>query len=56
MQCQELTHSELDWVILGQLQDFMNNSNLVSVESCHKAISRARPYFSNYYQGKQICL
>jgi len=56
MQCQELTRSELDLVILCQLQVFMNHSNLVSVEFLHKPTSHARPYFAYHYQGKQICL
>ncbi len=56
LQCQELSRSELDLVILGQLQALMNNHDTVSVESHHKATPRARPYFAYHHQGKQICL
>ena len=56
MQCQELSHSELDLIILGQLQAFMNNSDIVSVESRHKANSRVRQYFAYHHQGKPVSL
>lgn len=56
MHCQELSHGELDLLILGQLLAFMNNSDTVSVESRHSATARVRPYCSYHHQGKLVCL
>ncbi len=56
MQCQELSRSELDLVILGQFQALMNNHDTVCVESRHRATLRVRPYISYHHQGKAICL
>ena len=32
MNCEDISHGELDLIILGQLQDFGNNSDSVSVD------------------------
>ncbi len=56
MQCQELSRSELDLVILGQFLALMNNHDTVSVESHHRATPRVRPYLAYHHQGKPICL
>ena len=49
-----LSCSELVLIILGQLQAFINNSDIVSVESRHKAISRIRPYFDTIIRKSQF--
>ncbi len=55
MHCQELPHDDLDLLILGQLLEFTNNSDTVSIESRHSATARVRAYCSYYHQGKPVC-
>ena len=56
MHCQELSHGELDLLILGQLLPFTNNSDTVSIESRHSTTARVRQYCSYHHQGKPVCL
>ena len=53
--CAELTKSELDLVILGQLLAFTNRSPGVVTASRHVARERERPSTSYFHLGKQLC-
>ena len=54
--CAELTRSELDLVILGQLLAFTNQSPGVVTASRHAAQKRERPGTTYYHQGQQVCV
>ena len=54
--CAELTRSELDMVILGQLHAHTNSSPGVVTASRHVPRERERPRVSYYYQDKQVCV
>lgn len=54
-QCFELTHTELDMVILGQLVASTNTSTDVSVESRHLKKERMRGYSTFHHSGKVVC-
>ena len=52
----DLTHDELDLVVMGQLIAASDCSAAVSTESRHAPTERKRTYTNNYYhQGKAIC-
>ena len=53
--CAELSHSELDMAILGQLSAFVNTSAEVSTASRHKESERKKSYTSFLHQGKPVC-
>ena len=53
--CSELTRSELDMAIMGQLMAGMNNDQTTNTSSSHKATNRQRASLSLYHQGKPIC-
>ena len=53
--CFELSHSELDMAILGQLMGGMNNSSDVSVLARHKESDRVKSYTTLLHQGKAVC-
>lgn len=54
--CAELSRSELDLVILGQLHAFTNQSPGVVTASRHAAQERERPNTLYFHQGKQVCM
>ena len=54
-QCYDLTHSELDMVLLGQLMASTNTSQKVVVESGHLEAERKRSYTTFYHAGKVVC-
>ena len=53
--CSELTRSEPDMVIMGQLMAGMNNDQTTNPSSRNKGTNRQRASFSFYHQGKPIC-
>jgi hypothetical protein len=53
--CVQLSHSELDMAILGQLSASVNTSKRVSIEAGHKDTEREKSYSSFIHQGKPIC-
>ena len=53
--CTELTHSELDMAIMGQLAAFVNTGSQVSTAARHKEGERKKAYTSFFHQGKPIC-
>lgn len=54
-QCLELSRSELDMVLLGQVMASMNVSDTVVTESRHRETTRERPRTSHSHQGKAVC-
>lgn len=56
LSCAELTRSELDLVILGQLLAFTNNSPGVVTTSRHARGERQCSSTSYFHQGKQVCV
>ena len=54
-QCYDLTHSELDMVLLGQLMASTNTIEKVVVESGHLEAERKRAYTTFYHAGKVVC-
>ena len=54
-QCYDLTHSELDMVLLGQLMASTNTSEKVVVDSGHLEVERKRCYTTFYHAGKVVC-
>ena len=54
-QCYNLTHTELDMVILGQLAAGTNTSVKVVVESGHLERKRHKPYTTFHHAGKAVC-
>ena len=53
--CPELSHSELDMAILGQLSAFVNTSAEVSTASRHKESEPKKSYTSFLHHGKPVC-
>ena len=53
--CAELTHSELDMAIMGQLAAFVNTGSQVSTAARHKEGERKKAYTSFFHQGKPVC-
>ena len=51
----DLTRSELDMVLLGQLMASTNTSEKVVVESGHLEAERKRAYTTFYHAGKVVC-
>ena len=54
--CLELSHSELDMAIMGQLMAGMNTSSTVSTASRHKEVNRDKNYTTLFHLGKPVCL
>ena len=54
-QCYDLTHTELDMALLGQLVASTNTSGTVVVESGHLGKERQRVYTTFYHAGKVVC-
>ena len=54
-QCYDLSHSELDLVLLGQLVAFTNTSEKVVIESGHLGKERKKAYRSYHHAGKIVC-
>ena len=54
--CAELSHSELDMAVMGQLMAGMNTSPTVSVVAWHKEDERDKVYTALSHQGKPVCL
>ena len=52
--CSELTHSELNMAVMGQLMAAMNDDTTTNT-SRHRAKDRQRVACSFRHQGKQIC-
>ncbi len=50
-----LSNTELDLVVLGQLNAFSNCSNQVSIVSRHQPTERKKKYSQYYHQGEKIC-
>ena len=55
LNCIELTHSELDMIILGQLAACVNSSSVVSTVNRHAEREREKSHKSFTHQGKPIC-
>ena len=53
--CAELSHSELDMVIFGQLMACVNDSSSVSVVARHQESERLKSYTSFFHRGKPVC-
>lgn len=53
--CAQLTHSELDMAILGQLAACTNTSAAVSTSSHHKGTEQIKAYTSFNHQGIPVC-
>ena len=53
--CSELTRSELDMVVMGQMMAGMNDDTTTNSESRHRAKVRQRVAITFHHQGKQIC-
>ena len=53
--CAELSNSELDMAILGQLMASVNTSQAVSTAGRHKEDERKKAYTSFSHQGKPVC-
>ena len=53
--CSELTRSELDMVVMGQLMAGMDNDTTTNTLSRNVAKDRQRASYSFYHQGKPIC-
>ena len=51
----ELTTSELDLVIMGQLMANSNTSDTTSIDQRHKSTERKKPYTCHLHQSKVIC-
>lgn len=54
-QCYELSHDELDMVLLGQLMASRNDSDHVVVESHHLERERQKKYTTFHHTGKIVC-
>ena len=52
----ELTTTELDLVLMGQLMANSNTSDVVVTESRHSATSRKKAYTTFFHQGKRVCV
>ena len=55
VRCAELTHSELDMAIMGQLAAFVNTGSQVSTAARRKEGERKKTYTSFFHQGKPVC-
>ncbi len=55
MSAMDLSHSELDMAILGQISACTNQSEDVVVESRHVAKGRKHSYSNYIHQGKPVC-
>ena len=53
--CSELTRSELDMVVMGQMMAGMNDDTTTNSMSRHRAKVRQRVAITFHHQGKQIC-
>ena len=53
--CLQLSHNELDMVLLGQLVASTNTSDKVVTESRHTNKERKRGYTTYYHAGKVMC-
>ncbi len=53
---QQLSHGELDMLLIGQLLAFGDVSSSVSTESRHSPSSRVQIHYSYTHKGKIICL
>ena len=53
--CSELTRSELDMVVMGQLMSEMNDDTTTNPVSRHRPKERQRAVCSFQHQGKHIC-
>ena len=53
--CSELTRSELDMVVMGQMTAGMNDDTTTNSVSRHRAKVRQRVAITFHHQGKQIC-
>ena len=54
--CFDLSHGELDMVILGQLFASTNKSVSVAVESRHTEKERQKGHTTYYHAGKAVCI
>ena len=54
-QCYDLSHSELDMILLGQLLASTNSSNRVVVTSGHLERDRKKQYTTYHHAGKAVC-
>ena len=54
-QCYDLSHNELDLILLGQLVASTNTSEVVVVESGHLGKERKKAYQSYHHAGKIVC-
>ena len=54
MQAAELTHNELDLVILGSLMSIINTGNNIK-DGAHKPVKRKRTFLSFQHNGYQVC-
>ena len=54
--CAELSHSELDMAILGQLMASVNTNSVVSTAVRHKENGCKKVYTSFSCQGKPVCI
>ena len=55
MDALDLSHTELDMTLLGQLMAFTNLSDGVVVSSKHKTAERKRSYTTFLHQGQPVC-
>ena len=55
LSCMELTRSELDLFIMGQLIACTNTSSIVTTDSRHQAQHRKRDHTNFLHQGRPIC-
>ena len=53
--CSELSRSELDMVVMGQLMAGMDDTSTTNPHSRNKEKPRQRAVYSFYHQGKQVC-
>ena len=54
--CAELSRSELDMALLGQMMACIDNSSKVSTEGRHTDVDRKKMYSAYTHRGKQVCL
>ena len=53
--CSELSCSELDMVVMGQLMAGMDDTSMTNPHSRNREKTRQRVVYSFYHQGKQVC-
>lgn len=53
--CCDLSRTELDMVVLGQMMASMNLSETVVAESRHRETTRQKPRSTFMHEGKRIC-